>query len=148
VCNFIRHSNTQPSAPILFNGLVYTSNAVLYTNNNYAAELSNFGHAVINTASLNTIGNEVTISLWAYGNAALLPANTSVLWAWSNDPDQRQINIHFPWSNGSVYFDAGFTSGGFDRIDKAATTNETEGQWNHWAYENICEWCLMAFRCE
>lgn len=127
-------TNTQPSAPILFNGLVYTSNVVLYTNNNYAAELSNFGHAVINTASLNTIGNEVTISLWAYGNAALLPANTSVLWAWSNDPNQRQINIHFPWSNGSVYFDAGFTSGGFDRIDKAATTNETEGQWNHWAF--------------
>lgn len=127
-------TNSVPSAPIILNGLAYTSNMAMSVNNNYAADLANLGHAVINTASLNTIGNEITISLWAYGNAALLPANTSLLWAWSSDPTQRQINIHFPWSDGSVYFDAGFTAGNFDRINKAATTSETEGQWNHWAF--------------
>ncbi|MBL7917431.1 MAG: T9SS type A sorting domain-containing protein, partial [Bacteroidia bacterium] len=127
-------TNTVPSTPIVFNGLSYTSNLALYANNNYAVDLGSNGHASINTSSLNTINNEITVTLWAYGTASLLPANTSVLYGWGNDPNQRNLNIHFPWSDNNIYFDAGYSAGGYDRINKAATVSETEGQWNHWAF--------------
>ena len=45
----------------------------------------------------------------------------------------RLLNIHFPWSNGRIYWDAGY-SNGYDRIDRAAAAAEYEGQWNHWVF--------------
>ncbi len=127
-------TNTQASTPVILNGTSTMGNTVMFANNNYAIDLGSNGHATINSASLTSISNEITITLWAYGTVSLLPANTTVLYGWSNDPNQRQINIHFPWSDNNVYFDAGYVSGGFDRINKAALTSETEGQWNHWAF--------------
>lgn len=127
-------TNTQASTPIIFNGVNYASNLSLYTNNNYAIELGALGRAIINTASLTSISNEITVSFWAYGNSSLLPANTSVMQAWANDPNQRHFNIHFPWSDANVYFDAGFSAGNYDRINKLATPTQYAGQWNHWAF--------------
>jgi hypothetical protein len=127
-------TNTVPSNPIVFNGLSYSSNLALYSNNNYAIDLGKFGHATINTASLTSINTELSVGFWAYGTATLLPANTSVLYGWSTNPNDRQINIHFPWSDSNIYFDAGFTSGNFDRINKAAVATEIGGQWNHWTF--------------
>ncbi|MBK6520927.1 MAG: T9SS type A sorting domain-containing protein [Sphingobacteriaceae bacterium] len=127
-------TNTVPTNPIVFNGLSYASNLALYSNNNYAIDLGKFGHAVINTSSLTSINNELTVSLWAYGTASLLPANTSLMYGWANTPNDRSLNIHFPWSDNSMYFDAGFSSGNFDRINKGATVTEIGGQWNHWTF--------------
>lgn len=127
-------TNTQPSTPIIFNGVNTSGNMLLYSNNNYATDLGAFGHATINSSSLTSINNELTVTMWAYGTPSLLPANTSVLYAWSNNPNDRQLNIHFPWSDGNIYFDAGFTAGNFDRINKATVTSNIVGQWNHWAF--------------
>ena len=73
-------TNTVPTNPIVFNGLSYSSNLALYSNNNYAIDLGKFGQAIINTASLTSVSNELTVGFWAYGTATLLPANTSVLY--------------------------------------------------------------------
>ncbi|NOQ73005.1 MAG: T9SS type A sorting domain-containing protein [Crocinitomix sp.] len=77
-------------------------------------------------------GDEITISFWANGNEDYLPVNTSLLEA-SDSLTNRQLNIHFPWSNSRVYWDAGAGSGN-DRIDKLATEAEFEGNWHHWAF--------------
>ena len=50
-----------------------------------------------------------------------------------NANNQREINIHLPWSNGRIYWDAGGV-GGYDRIDQAASANQYEGEWHHWAF--------------
>ena len=50
-----------------------------------------------------------------------------------NASNQREINIHLPWSNGRIYWDAG-GQGGYDRIDQAASANQYEGEWHHWAF--------------
>ncbi|MFT5822107.1 MAG: hypothetical protein ACI8ZM_003363 [Crocinitomix sp.] len=76
--------------------------------------------------------NEVTISFWANGNADHLPVNTSVLEA-NDSLNNRILNIHFPWSNSRVYWDAGAESGN-DRIDNLATEAEFESNWHHWAF--------------
>ena len=106
----------------------------LYANNNYALNLDAFGHAVLNTASLVTINNEITVSFWAHGNGTLMPTVTSILYGWSNDPNQRNLNIHLPWNNNNVYFDCGFAANNFDRIDKTSLAQDQGGQWNHWAF--------------
>lgn len=81
------------------------------------------------------IGNEITISFWSFGNANELPVNNSILEAY-DDKDRRVLNIHMPWENGTVYWDAGRdpNSGAYDRIEKAASSTATEGQWNHWTF--------------
>jgi hypothetical protein len=76
--------------------------------------------------------NEITIAFWAKGDTAYLPANTSIVEAFDS-LNNRVENIHFPWSNSSIYWDCGEGSG-YDRIEKAATVSEFEGEWHHWAF--------------
>jgi hypothetical protein len=46
---------------------------------------------------------------------------------------RRIFNIHMPWSNNNIYFDAGDETG-YDRINQVATAPEIDGEWNHWAF--------------
>lgn len=81
---------------------------------------------------LESIDAEVTVEFWQRGTAAFQPENNSICEG-VNANQQREINIHLPWSNSRVYWDAGY-DGGYDRIDQAADASHYEGQWNHWAF--------------
>jgi len=83
--------------------------------------------------SIAAIDSVITVSFWAYGNPALQPQNGTCFEA-TDAASNRVINAHVPWSDLSVYWDAGNSGSTYDRINKAATTNNTEGQWNHWAF--------------
>ena len=74
----------------------------------------------------------VTIEFWALG-AEDLPRATSIFAAWRADAT-RVLNIHLPWSNGAVYWDAGSEGAAFDRIENAAEPEEYTGTWAHWAF--------------
>jgi hypothetical protein len=80
------------------------------------------------------IDSVVTISFWAKGNSDYLPENTTVFEAWDT-AGHRVLNIHLPWSDQNIYWDAG-NSGttSYDRINKAATAAEYEGNWVHWTF--------------
>ena len=127
-------TNTNPSSPIVFNGHNSPANPCLYARNNYALDLSSNGHVVLNASALSAITTEITISFWAYGDANLLPTNTSLLYGWGSNASQRNLNLHHPWSNSNMYFDCGYSAGNYDRINKVATAAEMGGQWNHWAF--------------
>ncbi len=90
------------------------------------------GQSSIVTVSqpLPTFPAGVTIEFWALG-ADDLPRATSVFAAWKAD-GSRVLNIHLPWSDGAIYWDAG--SEGWDRIHKAAEPAEYKGTWTHWAF--------------
>ena len=90
------------------------------------------GITLPNTVGAN-ISNQISLAFWCYGNPSRLPANTSALEA-LDATNTRQLNIHLPWSDGSIYWDCGNDGTGYDRINKAATTAETEGQWNFWTF--------------
>jgi len=75
--------------------------------------------------------DQVTICFWANGDMNYLPANTSVIEGFDS-LNNRLLNIHFPWSDGRIYWDAGEGSG-YDRIDKDAT-GFYENEWHHWAF--------------
>ncbi len=87
----------------------------------------------IPVAPLAGISNEITVSFWSLGNANVLPVN-STLFEGLNSSGGRGINVHLPWSNGSVYWDCGGSGASYDRINKQADPSMYEGQWNHWAF--------------
>ncbi len=107
------------------NSVVYTDEKLGYLNipaGEYAQiELSDYD-----------FGNEMTISFWSRGDAAFLPQNTSVLEA-KDSLGNRVINIHHPWSNERIYWDAG-RGGPYDRIDQASAVSDYEANWHHWAF--------------
>jgi hypothetical protein len=127
-------TNTVPSNPIVFNGSITASVMSLYARNNYALDLSAYGHVPLNTSMLSGISNEITVSFWVYGNSAQMPTNTSLLEGYSANTSQRNLNLHLPWGDNNMYFDCGYSNGGYDRINKVATAAEQGGQWNHWAF--------------
>lgn len=90
------------------------------------------GQVAVDASAFAALNDQVTILFRAYGDASL-PQQTSVLEG-VDAQGQRVLNIHLPWSDGRIYWDAGNSGGAYDRIDKAATTAEQEGQWNHWAF--------------
>jgi len=94
--------------------------------------INDVGYTEIPTTPLASISEEITVSLWCYGNPDFLPANTSIIHGLDADGN-RSLNVHLPWSNSGVYFDCGY-EGGYDRIDKVATPEEYEGQWNYWTF--------------
>lgn len=110
------------------------------------------GHVVVDEdvialdpAPLATLTTEVTVMFRAKGGDQL-PLNTTVFEA-RNAQNTRVLNIHLPWSNGSVYWDAGNTGGSYDRINKAATAAEYQGSWCHWAFtKNTATGSMKIYR--
>lgn len=96
------------------------------------------GHSGTLTApSAATIpsGNEVSVELWTQFDDTARWRNTTLITTTSAG-GYRQVNIHLPWSNNNVYWDAGGTTTGtqaYDRINKATTPAELEGT-HHWVF--------------
>ncbi len=83
-------------------------------------------------APFSQLDSAVTVSFWALGDRSL-PQNTYAFEG-RDAEGNRVLNVHLPWSDGSIYWDAGNNGGAFDRINKAAPADAQKGGWNHWAF--------------
>ena len=73
-------------------------------------------------------GNELSFCVWNYG----ISVSRSIIW-FENASAVRVLNVHLPWADGTIYFDAGGAPGdSYDRISKSAGT-EYQG-WNYWVF--------------
>ncbi|MEL6651201.1 MAG: LamG-like jellyroll fold domain-containing protein [Bacteroidota bacterium] len=80
------------------------------------------------------IENEITISCWVYGDPSVQPQSDFLFEAW-DAANQRVLNVHLPWGNGQVYWDAGNNgTASYDRINKSADPQAYAGSWHHWAF--------------
>ncbi|MDP3929400.1 MAG: LamG-like jellyroll fold domain-containing protein [Bacteroidota bacterium] len=127
-------TNTEAQNPLQFASDSLGSAMGLFAINNYALNLSHQGEAKLDTTQFSKIKNEITLSFWAFGNANQMPITTSILYGYDANPNNRQLNIHLPHSSANVYFDCGFSAGGYDRVNKIATAPEMGGKWNHWTF--------------
>ncbi len=94
--------------------------------------------------NLSSISDEVTISFWQYGDPEIQPQSDYIFEAY-NATGKRILNVHLPWDNGNVYWDAGNESG-YDRIDIALSPEQYKGQWNHWAFtKNVAEGTMKMY---
>ncbi|MGD9420107.1 MAG: carbohydrate-binding protein [Verrucomicrobiota bacterium JB025] len=94
-------------------------------------------------AAFDSIENEITLSMFVRGSAGQ-PLADSVFYA-TNESGDRVFNIHLPYDDGHIYWDAG-NSGGSQRIDRAATEDQFKDTWNHWAFvKNTTEGTMKAY---
>jgi len=127
-------TNSTPSLPSLIEGEQTNEDLSLYSSDGNHITVNSSESIDIPVSVMGNISDEVTVSFWINGDENVLPQNTTILEAY--DPTgKRTLNIHFPWSNGRMYWDCG-NSGttSYDRIDKAANLNEYTGGWSHWAF--------------
>ncbi|MNJ91752.1 Peptide-N(4)-(N-acetyl-beta-D-glucosaminyl)asparagine amidase F precursor [compost metagenome] len=107
------------------------SNTLSFDNSNGVFTANGTNYAEINLNNVN-LGGDVTIAFWAKGNGNT-GASTSIVEA-ADSLNNRIVNIHLPWSNDNIYWDAGLGSG-YDRIQKTATAAaDVDNAWHHWAF--------------
>lgn len=116
---------------LLFDGETIASQTALnYNSNNGCIEFDATNHALLELSDFD-LGDEMTLTFWSKGNGSA-GTQTSILEAFDT-LGNRVINIHMPWSDNNMYFDAGEGSG-YDRISKLMTVAEIDNNWNHWAF--------------
>ncbi|MFC7337933.1 discoidin domain-containing protein [Haloferula chungangensis] len=81
-------------------------------------------------SAFSSIDDEITISMWVYGDAAQALGDSSF---YATAGTTRVLNIHLPWEDSKVYWDAG-NSNGYDRINKLAVDSQFKHGWNHWTF--------------
>jgi hypothetical protein len=104
--------------------------AVGYPNRNGVLSLDGTNEAMLELSEYD-FGGEMTVSFWSKG-AGNNGINTHFMEG-IDTLNNRIFNIHFPWSNNNLYFDAGAGSG-YDRINKVMTAAEIDNEWHHWAF--------------
>ncbi len=118
------------------NGLVFATEnvagnqALSYPERNGYLNLSGTNYTMTELSDF-TVGQELTVEFWAKGSGTA-GTNTTLLEAFDT-LNNRILNIHMPWSDNNVYFDAGISSG-YDRINKTMNASEMDNSWNHWAF--------------
>ncbi len=117
------------------NGHTGTITGAAWTAGKYGSSLDFEGvdYVTISSPDLG-LSNEVTLSIWQYGDVAIQP-QADAIFEGVDASNNRIINVHLPWSNSNVYWDAGNSgTASYDRINKLASDNDFEGQWNHWLF--------------
>jgi hypothetical protein len=109
---------------------ISSNQAIMYEGKNGHLSFSGANYTMLEYSDVN-MGPEVTIEFWSKGNG-VAGTNTSFLEAYDT-LGNRILNIHMPWSNNNVYWDAGDQTG-YDRINKAMSPTEIDNEWNHWAF--------------
>ncbi len=85
------------------------------------------------SAAFAPIDSAITIAFWAYGNPPFQPQDQMAFEGVDKD-GYRVLNVHLPWSDGTVYWDAGLYAGRYDRVSKAANASDYEGKWTYWTF--------------
>lgn len=88
----------------------------------------------INPDFFPSVTDQITIAFWSNGDPKKLPANTSFIEG-KDANNNRQVNIHLPWSDETIYWDCGNDGTGYDRISKIDTAQDNyRGKWTFWAF--------------
>jgi uncharacterized protein (DUF1800 family) len=93
-------------------------------------DFANEGGIQVPTSAFSaTVANQaITVTIRAKSSID----KTTIIGGVDSD-SHRQVNIHLPWNNSQVYWDAGDDNGAFDRIQESFS-NDTHTAWQHWAF--------------
>lgn len=110
-------------------------NAGLFSNaDDHYLSFNGADYINIPVDQIQTIDSFVTVSFWQYGAPDFQPQDDYIFEA-VNESGNRVLNVHLPWSNERVYWDAGNEAASYDRIDKfCPSTLYYKGKWNYWTF--------------
>jgi endonuclease/exonuclease/phosphatase family metal-dependent hydrolase len=78
------------------------------------------------------VRDEITVSFWLNGDPFHQPMASTIFEGLDSD-GKRVINLHVPYDNGVVYWDAGGHGDGLtDNIYRTASPQDYKGRWTHW----------------
>ena len=102
--------------------------------NDFNLKLDGADFMPIGTNAYSQLDSFITISFWSKGDANILPVNTSLLVA-RDTLGNKVLNVHLPWSNGNIYWDAGNNSTNkYDRIYKSDAALDYKSGWVYWSF--------------
>jgi len=89
--------------------------------------------ANVPVAAIPSGGSQVSVCCWInLGNPATPPAAS--VFNCNDSAGNRIINIHLPWNDSIVYWDAGNSGGTYNRINTSTLTLAQKTGWHHWAF--------------
>ncbi len=135
----ISYSNHTGSATLQAD-LSVNNQSIISSQPDYFLDFEGWDYINVPKEAFSTIDSSITISFWQYGNPDIQPSNSSIFEG-VDSLGQRVLNAHLPWSNGKIYWDAGFD--GYERINRQASTEQYEGQWNFWTFTKDVKTGLM-----
>ncbi len=134
VCADFSYNSQTDGLPIVVQTTASINSTGIHSGSNDGyLEFHDGDYIEVPATGMGNITNEVTVMFWSYGDPDELPTQTYAFEAVDNQ-NRRVLNVHHPWSDGTVYWDAGNGgTSGYDRIQKSAT-GIYEGSWHHWAF--------------
>jgi len=129
----LSYNDKMTPTPEKLKGASQTQRAIIANDEDHAFTLNGGQYVPVASTDIDQVSDQITVMGWFYGFPDNLPANTYAMEGVDED-NNRQFNLHLPWSDGSIYFDCGNDGSGYDRINKQASAAEMAGQWNHWAF--------------
>jgi hypothetical protein len=90
-------------------------------------------YANIPIAAIPSGSNLVSVCCWINLGNPGTPPNASVFCC-SEPGGSRIINIHLPWNDSVVYWDAGNSGGTFNRINTSTLTTAQKTGWHNWTF--------------
>ena len=126
---FTYYSHIPKSSPTRDDSMVANENK---TGNDHFARFEGSDYISVPENSFRDVNNEITISFWLNGDPFHQPMASTIFEGLDKD-GKRVINLHVPYDNGVVYWDAGGHGEGLtDNIYKAANPQDYKGRWTHW----------------
>ena len=112
----------------------YYQDAVKHTKtSDYYLKFEGTDYIQVPVKAFRDVDKEVTVSFWLLGDPFRQPM-ASTLFEGLDSHGRRVVNLHIPYDNGVVYWDAGGHGEDLtDNINKAASPLDYKGKWSHWA---------------
>lgn len=111
-------------------------NSINTSGNERRAHFSDANYISIPAGAFAAVDSQITIAFWFKGDNFL---EDRTAFEANDDYNHRVLNVHLPWSDQNIYWDAGAdVIGNYNRIYKHADSSDYENTWHYWAFEKNC----------
>ena len=111
-------------------------NSINTSGNEQSAHFNDANYISVPAGAFATVDSQITIAFWFKGDNFLEDRTTFEAIDVYN---HRVLNVHLPWSDQNIYWDAGDdVIGNYNRISKHADSSDYRNTWHYWAFEKNC----------
>lgn len=128
------YSNKTPGTNNQLEAGATTGPMMTYNNSaDHALLFEDTSHVSVPAAPFAGLDSAITVSFWQKGTFGVQPQSDHIFEALDAN-GERVLNVHHPWGNGRIYWDAGNDGANYDRINALASPDSYMYYWRHWAF--------------
>ncbi len=120
-------------------------NAINTSADEHSAHFNDNNYISVPKEAFASVDSEITIAFWFKGDNFLQDRTAFEAY---NQYGYRILNVHLPWSDQNIYWDAGCEMiGSYDRINKHADVGDYENAWHYWAFtKNVSDSTMKIYK--